>query len=211
MLDTHQGKQSTWQGHEPADGVLVGQALAGDERAFEVLVSRYQHALLHYIQRILKNDELANDVLQFVLLQLYFSLPTLRRDVPLKRWLLQVAHHRCLDEIRKQRARPALHFSELSWDVEQALTESIKDPHPMPEEIVEQGDLHATLQQAIGKLPPGLRSIVALRFFGDLSFKEIGQVLNMPTCTARTYCYRSLQQLRSILTNSSSLVGRSAI
>jgi hypothetical protein len=44
MSYKHQGKQSIWQRNELADGVLVGQAVAGDERAFEVLVSRYQHS-----------------------------------------------------------------------------------------------------------------------------------------------------------------------
>jgi RNA polymerase sigma factor (sigma-70 family) len=185
--------------------VLLGQAVAGDERAFEVLVSRYQHSLLHYIQRILKDDEQANDVLQFVLLQLYLSLPILRTDVSLRPWLQQVARHRCLDELRRRRARPALRFSELSGDDEQALTESLQDPHPLLEEIVEQLDLNATLHQAIGTLPPGSRQIVTLRFFGDLSFAEIAQTLKIPTSTAKTYCYRSLRHLRSALANNPSL------
>jgi hypothetical protein len=47
-----EGKQSAWQAKEPSDGVLVGQAVAGDERAFEALVSRYEHALLNSIRRL---------------------------------------------------------------------------------------------------------------------------------------------------------------
>ena len=198
MSSKHQRKQSIRQSNEPADGVLVEQAVAGDERAFEVLVSRYQRSLLNSIQTILKDNEQANDVLQEVLLQLYLSLPTLRRDVPLKPWLFQVARRRCLDEVRRGRARSALRFSELSRDDVQALTETIQDPHPLPEEILEQVDLHAALQKAIGKLPNGWEAIVDLRFFGDLSFTEIAQALNMPISTVKTSCYRSLQRLRPI-------------
>jgi DNA-directed RNA polymerase specialized sigma24 family protein len=106
-----QGNQSTLQGDEPSDGVLLGQAVAGDERAFEALVSRYHYPLLHYIQKILKDNELANDVLQVVLLRFYLSLPTLLTDVALQPWLFQVARNRCLDELRKQRYRPSLRFS----------------------------------------------------------------------------------------------------
>ena len=200
-----QGQQSTRQRNEPPDGVLVGQALAGDERAFEVLVNRYRHSVLDYIRRILKDEELANDVLQEAMLQLYLSLPTLRRDVPLQPWLFQVARHRCLDELRKRRIRPALRFSELSEDDEEALTETIQDPHPLPEEIVAQIDLRAMLQQALEKLPRGWESIVDLRFFEDLRFAEIAQALNLPLSTVKTYCYRSLPRLRSILANSPSL------
>ena len=107
MSYIQQEKQSTWQANGPSDGVLLGQAVAGDERAFEELVNRYHRSLLNYIRRILKDDEQAYDVLQFVLLKFYVSLPTLRRDVALKAWLFQVAHNRCMDELRRQRSRPA--------------------------------------------------------------------------------------------------------
>lgn len=199
MSSNHQRKQSIRQSNEPADGVLVERAVTGDERAFEVLVSRYQHSLLNSIQTILKDHEQANDVFQEVLLQLSLYLPTLRRDVPLQPWLFQVARRRCLDELRKGRARPALRFSELSKDDVQALTETIQDPHPLPEEILEQVDLHAALQQAIGKLPNGWEAIVDLRFFGDLRFTEIAQALDMPLSTVKPYCYRSLQRLRPLV------------
>jgi RNA polymerase sigma-70 factor (ECF subfamily) len=208
MSYIQKGKHSTWQGKEPSDGILIGQSVAGDERAFEALVSRYHHPLLNYIRRILKDDEQAYDVLQVVLLRLYISLPTLLTDVPLQPWLFRVAHNRCMDELRKQRCRPSLRFSELSREDESDEldpAESIQDPQPLPEEIAEQLDLRAVLQQSIGKLPPRFRSVVHLHFFGQLSFTEIAHTLKIPTSTAKTYCYRSIQRLRSTLANSPSL------
>jgi len=208
MSYIRQGKHTASQDTDPSDGILLGRSQAGDERAFEALISRYHHSLLNYIRHVLKDDELAYDVLQFVLLKLYLSLPTLGKDVPLKPWLFQVAHNRCIDELRKQRCRPSLRFSEFFSEDESdelELTESIQDSHPLPEEIVEQHDLHIVLQQAIGKLPPMFRSVVQLRFFGQLSFSEIGHTLKMPTSTVKTYWYRSLRRLRSTLANSPSL------
>jgi len=76
------------------DGVLVGQALTGDERAFATLVDRYQNPLLCYIRGMLKDGEQSSDVLQQVLLQLYISLPTLNRQTRLSGWLFRVAHNR---------------------------------------------------------------------------------------------------------------------
>ena len=78
------------------DGVLVGQALTGDERAFATLVDRYQDPLLGYIRGMLKDGEQSSDVLQKVLLQLYISLPTLNRQTRLNGWLFRVAHNRCI-------------------------------------------------------------------------------------------------------------------
>jgi len=200
-----QGKHSALQGTDPSDGILLGQSLTGDEYAFEALVSRYRGPLLNYIRRILKDDEQAYDVLQLVLLRLYISQPRLRTDVPLQAWLFQVARNCCLDELRKQRRGVSIHFSELSWEDEnEGITpiESIQDPCPLPEEIVEQLDLHAVLQQAIHSLPPRFRPVVHLRCFGQLTFSEIGHALKMPASTAKSHFYRALPRLQSALANS---------
>ena len=203
-----QAKQSTSQGAEPSDGMLLQQSLAGDEYAFEALVSRYRSFLLDSIRRILKDDEQAYDVLQFVLLRLYDSQTTLQTDVSLRGWLFQVARNRCLDELRKQRCRPSIHFSDLSWEDENdgiALIESIQDPQPLPEKIVEQHDLHAVLHQAIHSLPPRFRWVVHLHCFRHLTFSEIGRTLKMPVPTAKAYYYRSLPLLRSALANNAAV------
>jgi RNA polymerase sigma factor (sigma-70 family) len=200
-----QGRHNASQGTEPSDGVLLGQSLAGDEYAFEALVSRYRSPLLNYIRRILKDDELGHDVLQFVLLQLYLSRPKLLRNISLRAWLFQVAHNRCLDELRKQRRRPALHFSEIAWAYENeeiSQIESIQDPRSLPEEIAEQRDLHDVLQQAICNLPLRFRRVVNLHCFGQLPFSEVGRLLKISEATAKTYYYRSLPHLRSALGNS---------
>ncbi len=203
-----QEKHSTSRGTEPTDGMLLQQSLAGDESAFEALVSRYRTPLLNSIRRILKDDEQADDVLQFVLLQLYVSQPTLLKDVPLRGWLFQVAHHRCLDELRKQRRRPAIHFSELCWEDDNegiALIESIQDPHSSPEEIVEQRDLRTVLHQAIQSLPPRLGWVVHLHCFRHLTFSEIGRTLKMPVPTAKACYYRALPLLRCALANNTAV------
>src|SRR5438132_12030906 len=92
------------------DGVLVGQAQAGDQRAFEFLVSRYHRPLANYILGFLKDGEQVYDVLQQVYLQLYVSLPILLTNVSLKGWLFQVARNRCLDELRRRRRRAETSF-----------------------------------------------------------------------------------------------------
>ena len=112
MSYEQQRKNSPLLATEPSDGILLRQSLTGDEDAFEALVSRHSSPLWWYIRRILKDEEQADDILQFVFLRLYVSLPTLQMDRPLKPWLFQVARHRCIDELRKQRCRPSIRFSE---------------------------------------------------------------------------------------------------
>ena len=190
------------QGQGVPDGGLVGQALTGDQSAFELLVSRYHTSLVNYIRSILKDDGQVYDVLQHVFLQLYVSLPTLLTDVSLKAWLFRVAHNRCLDELRRRRRRAEIPFSTLERECgseEQSPVEAIPDSGLLPEEITERIDLYGSLQRAVCSLPPKFRSIVYLRCFGQLSFSQIGRTLNIPEPTVKTCFYRSLPRLRRAL------------
>ena len=189
-----------------SDGVLAQQTLAGDPYAFEDLVKRYSTPLFNFIYRFLGDYDQACDILQHVFIQLHGSLNTLRTDKPLKAWLFQVARNRCLDELRRKRV---IHFSELESvndDEELSPLAAIPDNGPLPEELAEKSDLQYRLQEAIHTLPIKFRSVVLLRYAGQLSFSEIGQTLNMPEATAKTYFQRAKPLLRAALTNQDQLV-----
>lgn len=184
---------------EITDGMLVKQTLAGDQRAFEALVQRYNVPLFNFICHCLGDYDLACDVAQQVFLQLYISMPTLRTGEPLKAWLFQVARNRCLDELRRKRAT---HFSELEGgndDDDLSPLDIMPDTRPLPDEIAEQHDLQQALKKAIDSLPPKFRSVVLLRYAGQLTFSEIGKTLNMPEATAKTYFQRARPLLRAAL------------
>jgi RNA polymerase sigma factor (sigma-70 family) len=184
------------------DSVLLEQAREGDERAFEALVDRYRGPLLRFIQRLLKDEEEACDVLQLVFLQLYTSLATLRTDSSPKGWLFQVARNRCLDELRTRQRRHMVYLSVLERErSEEELSplEFIRDSQPLPEEIAERFDLQCTLHRAMLALSPKSRSIVHLRCSSDLTFSEIGRMLDLSTSTVKAYFYRSLPRLRTAL------------
>ena len=205
MPNAQPQQYSILQRKEVSDGLLIEQALAGDQCAFEFLVNRYHHQLVSHIRGFLKDNDQIYDVLQHVYLQLYLSLPILLRNVSLKAWLFQVARNRCLDELRKRRRRAEVPFSTLEREGgEEGLSplEAIPDPEPLPEEVNESIELHGSLHAAIVSLPPKIRSIVHLRCFKQLTFAEIGQTLKMPETTAKTYFYRSLPRLRSALASS---------
>src|SRR5438045_4365009 len=89
MLIPQPQQYNILQRREVPDGVLVGQALAGDQRASEFLVNRYHQPLVSYIRGFFKGNDQIYDVLQHVNLQLYLSLPILLRNVSLRGWLFQ--------------------------------------------------------------------------------------------------------------------------
>ena len=191
---------------EMTDGILAQQTLAGDEYSFEALVKRYSTPLFNFIYHFLNDYDQSCDILQHVFIQLHVSLPTLRTDKPLKAWLFQVARNRCLDELRRKRA---IHFSELETtndDDELSPLAAIPDNSPLPEELAERHDLQRCLREAIETLPIKFRMVVLLRYTGQLSFGEIGQALEMPEATAKTYFQRAKPLLRAALAKQTSSV-----
>jgi RNA polymerase sigma factor (sigma-70 family) len=183
-------------GQEVPDGALVGQAQAGDQRAFEALVNRYHRQLASYIRSILKDGDQIADVLQQVYIQLYLSLPTLLTDASLRGWLFQVARNRCLDELRRRRAETPFSRLELV-DGEEGypLIEAIPDPGPLLEEAAEQFELSWSLHAALVSLPQRHRLFVYLRCFRQLTFAEVGSMLNMRESTAKMCFHRALSRL----------------
>jgi RNA polymerase sigma-70 factor, ECF subfamily len=188
---------NTIQATELSDGQLAIQCLHGNERAFEGLYKRYRPALFKFIFNILRDYELASDIVQQVFLQLYISLPTLKTGKPFKSWLFQVARNRCLDQLRRKRV---VHFSELDTyneEDEADMLNFMPDPHPLPEEIAEGHDVQERLLSAIQCLPPRFRSVVFLCYTRQLTFPEIAQALGMPEATAKTYFSRAKPLLRA--------------
>lgn len=187
---------------ESSDGVLVHEVLAGNQAAFEALVERYHTMLYRFIYHHLGEYDQACDVLQQVFLKLYIALPNLPTGEQLKPWLFRVAQNCCRDELRKRRRRRVTLFSALEWQAEEEEMPplaTIPDNRPLPEEIAEYHDLQDMLQQAIQALPTKFRSVVLLRYLYQCSFSEIGQVLEMPMTTAKTYYYRACSKLRASL------------
>jgi RNA polymerase sigma factor (sigma-70 family) len=110
-----------------------------------------------------------------------------------------------MNELRRKYRRMELPFSTFEWgkceEEETSPVESLLDPDPLPEEVVESIDLHAVLQRATCSLPPKFRVIVQMHCFKELSFKEIGRMPSMPEPSVKTYYYRSLPLLRKMLTS----------
>jgi RNA polymerase sigma-70 factor (ECF subfamily) len=208
VLSDHQGSGPNYR--QENDGSLIERAFLGDQVAFEQLVSRYSSDLFAFVRRHISEEQI-EDIVQFVFLQLYCSLPQLsqklsstRSTLPLRSWLLRVAVNRCIDEGRRKRP---LHFSDvrsMQLDANEAQEdaspeERLIDPSPLPEEEAERQDLQATLRSAIEGLPGTFRRIVLLRYTEELSFKEIGHRLQMPENTVRTYFQRARPLLRASL------------
>lgn len=185
---------------ETPDGVLVWQAHAGDQEAFEALVSRYKKSLFGLIYQYVGEYHEAHDVMQQVWLQLYLSLAMIRPNVQIKPWLFTVARNRSLDALRRKRLT---YFSEIETGNEEYVATSldaIPDTDPIPEELAERRELQLYIQRAIERLPHKYRSVYLLYYGAQLSFPEIGRALNMPDSTVKSRFNRAKPLLHAALT-----------
>ena len=130
-------------------------------------------------------------------MQLLKSLPGARPDLPLRPWVYVIARNKCLDHLKRKKA---LLFSALTVpETREPLEDRIEDAEPLPEELAERADLTRVLHAAIAALPARYRTVVALRYSTDLTFAEIGAVLDLPENTVKTHFQRAKTTLRAVL------------
>jgi RNA polymerase sigma factor (sigma-70 family) len=182
-----------------SDGTLVQRSLAGDHEAFATLVERYHSLLVGYVSRWSRDEALVQDIVQHVLLQLYVSLPILRAHLSIQPWLLRVAHNRCVDERSRQQQIPFSQLEETWVEEDVSPFDKLADPGPLPEEVAERHEIQQRIRQAIGALPLKQRSVVWMRYAGQLSYAEIAQRLHIPESTAKTSFLRAKLFLRQAL------------
>lgn len=182
---------------DQSDQQLLQRIQRGDRRAYEYLIQRYQRSLYNYTLRFLTQPDAAADCVQHTFIQFFLHANELRHDDPLGPWLFRVTRNRCLDELRRQRPTPFSQFGDAEDDL--SPLDVLADNTPLPEDLAERADLQQILTAAIAALPAKYRDVVSLRYAADLSFAEIGQILNLPEATVKTQFHRAKPLLRAFL------------
>jgi RNA polymerase sigma-70 factor (ECF subfamily) len=138
-----------------SDDSLIRQALEGDERAWQQLVSRYQSMLYHYSFRLTGNADDARDLLQDVLLVLCRNLAQYRGDSSFKTWLFGIANYRAMDMLRKRKP---------TQDVDDC-SEQLVDDRQSHEQHLDSLQRQRDVRQQLTLLPAEQRLVVELRFY----------------------------------------------
>ena len=180
-----------------SDEFLAKQAAEGDGGAFEALLRRHSRQLYSFAYRLLGDREMAGDVVQDAFISLYTMLPHRNSELPIRSLIYRIARNRAIDLLRE---RKAVVFSDLpEADEGDFILDGLADPAPLPQEIVERRDLQKLLSEAIAALPLRYRQVVALRYTTELTFAEIGEVLQAPENTVKTLFQRAKGMLREQL------------
>jgi RNA polymerase sigma-70 factor (ECF subfamily) len=169
--------------------LLVEQARAGDQEAFGELLQMHQHAVYNLAYRMLGERGEAEDASQETFLRAYSHLDRYDAERPFRTWLLSIASNHCIDRLRKRR---------LVWlSIEEPLP-----PHPAlssdeiePEDAVISNERGAAIQRMLAELSPEYRAAVVLRYWYDLSYTEIADMLNTTESAVKSRLFRARQAL----------------
>lgn len=176
------------------DEQLAGIAQTGSQMAFTELANRYWTRLVRYVQRLSAGSSDSEDVVQVALLKAYQNLQSFNVERRFSPWIYRITHNTLMDHL-KARKRDPLPF----FDPE------VLFPHPVakenPESDAEAASIRALLDKNINQLHPRYREPLVLRYYEDLSYKDIAEVLHLPTGTVSIRIKRGLEHLRSHLAN----------
>jgi len=170
-----------------SDVALVELVLADDQDAFTVLVERYKDAVQNLAYRMLSNTAEAEDVTQETFVRAYTQLATYKPAHKFSTWLLSIASHLAIDQLRRRRflALPLEDVPFLEW---------IVDSGASPEQSTLQGEQQDEIQVYLQRLPGKYRAVIVLRYWYDFSYEEIARTLNLtpPLVKARLHRAREL-------------------
>lgn len=169
------------------DVTLVRRTLAGDQQAFTSLVEKYKDSVFNVAYRMLGNPTEAEDVAQEAFVRAYTQLRTYKDTHRFSTWLLSIASHLSIDQLRRRRflALPLENVPFLEW---------IADLSLGPEASALQGEASDEMQKVLSTLPAKYRAVLVLRYWHDFSYEEIAEALKLtpPLVKARLHRAREL-------------------
>jgi RNA polymerase sigma-70 factor, ECF subfamily len=186
MLDSWTGRAQTAQPDRDSrdDLDLVQGTLDGRREDFAVLVERHQRSLQRFVEQQVGDRAAADEIVQMTFVQGYTRLASFRAQASFKTWLYSVALNLCRDRARSERRRATV-------PVEDAL-EMVPSTQPTLEEVV----VGATVQRRVAALPDRQRSVLSLRIWGDLSFRDIGLLLGISENSAKVSYHHAIRRLK---------------
>lgn len=179
---------------EQLDQDLVHRVQQGDKSAFDLLVIKYQHRIVHLVNRYVKDPSEAQDVAQDSFIKAYRALPDFRGDSAFYTWLYRIAINTAKNYLLARNRRFMDYELELddAEHVENALQLRNLDT---PENLLMNQQIMSVIQTAIDKLPEEMRIAITLREFEGMSYEEIAEAMDCPIGTVRSRIFRAREAI----------------
>lgn len=168
---------------------LVEKALLGDKSAFGELVRCYYPGVISVVYRLCGDVALAEDMAQETFLRAWLNLHSFWPTASLRNWLYRIAVNATLDALRRRK--------DIALDAD--ALQAVSEQKPDPEAALIASEQARRIQQTIRSLPPAARAVLVLREYGELSYQEIAEALNIPVGTVMSRLSYARNCLRRLL------------
>lgn len=180
-----------------SDQVLLNRYLSGNRSAISQLIERHNRRVKDYIRMMVKDDELAEDLFQETFIKAVRVIDDGRYTDNGKflSWVLRIAHNQVIDYFRAQKQSKLINESEAGYDLFGSL--KLADRNVEDRMVAEQ--IEADVRQLIELLPEEQREVVVMRYYSDMSFKEIAEQTGVSINTALGRMRYALINLRRMI------------
>jgi RNA polymerase sigma-70 factor (ECF subfamily) len=181
------------------DLMLVERTVAGDQKAFELLVLKYQRRIERLIGRMVRDTDLVEDIAQETFIRAYRALAQFRGEAQFYTWLYRIAVNTAKKALVDLKRDPLVSESALRGGADEedetSAVENELTTAETPETVLAAKEIASAVNSAMEALPEELRQAVTLREIEGLSYEEIAEVMNCPIGTVRSRIFRAREAI----------------
>lgn len=177
------------------DHLLIKKYLEGNQASLKMLIDKYTSSIYNFTSRFVGGEQ-AKDTTQEIFIKVWKNLKNFDIEKSqFKTWLFTIARNTVTDYLRKKKS---ISFSALGE--EKLFEETLEDPSPLPDEIFQKLQDKNVLAGILDEIRPQYKEIIILYYQEDMTFKEIGEVLEKPLNTVKSYHFRAMKILKELCT-----------
>ncbi|MEK6676375.1 MAG: sigma-70 family RNA polymerase sigma factor [Planctomycetota bacterium] len=179
----------------PPDEQLLRDFLAGDGGGFELLARRHHAELYQFAMRITASSAAAEDVVQETMLRVYLSASSFDPERKFKSWLFAIAANKARDYLRNRERKHEVPLDGYAEDEQESGRRFVDllsaEPIPQEDDLGTE-DRRRLVRSAIGLMPVKLREVLILAYYHRFSYREIGDIVNIPVGTVKSRLHAAI-------------------
>lgn len=180
-----------------SDQELLNAYLSGDQSAISRLIERHSKRVLDYIRMMVKDNEIADDIFQetFIKVVRFIDEGRYTDNGKFLSWVLRIAHNQVIDHFRQTKQQNNVNEADAGYDI---LNSRRFSDLTVEDKIVSE-QIEEDLRKLVNKLPEEQKEVVMMRYFADMSFKEIAEQTEVSINTALGRMRYALINLRKMV------------
>ena len=180
-----------------SDQQLLSAYLSGDKNAISILIERHAKRVRDYIRMMVKNNEIADDIYQetFIKVVKFINEGRYKDNGKFLSWVLRIAHNQVIDHFRQMKQQNNISEADAGYDILNAK----KFADPSVEDKIVNEQIESDLRKLIEQLSEEQKEVVMMRYFDEMSFKEIAEQTNVSINTALGRMRYALINLRKMI------------